>query len=203
MAILAGSRELIRRVIRVHSAVVISLVTTNTSIWRVVVIPIVAGGTIVGNGSVCPVQWIIIIVDREGRRFPARGCSVAHSTIRREHQRNVIWIETSVIIRRMTARTGVWGIIVIPIVAGIAIICDCGVGSGQRVECIVVKSRRHPGRFGMAILAGGRELVRSMVRIQGAVVISLVTAYAGIRCVIVISVMAYCTIIGNGDVRSV
>lgn len=189
--------------VRVHSAVVIRLVTTYTSIWRVVVIPIVASGTIVGNGSVCAIQWIIVIMDWEGRGFPARGSSVAHGTIRRKHKCDVVRIGTAIIIRCVTASTGVWGIVVIPIVAGIAIISDRGVGPGQRVERIMVEGGRYPGRFSVAILASGRELVRSVVRIQGAVVIRLVTTDTSIRRVIIIPIMANGAIIRNGSVRSV
>lgn len=53
-----------------------------TGIGRVVVIAVVAGCTIVGDRSMGPVQNIIIVVDREGRRIPAGRSRMAHRTVR-------------------------------------------------------------------------------------------------------------------------
>lgn len=66
---------------------------TKTSIRGIVVIPVVAGSTLIGNQSMCPIQRIIIIVDRECCRRPAGSCGVTHGTVRRNVQDYVIWIE--------------------------------------------------------------------------------------------------------------
>ena len=74
-------RELCRLVIRIRRIIVISLVTTNTSSRRIVVIPVMAGRTVVGDGGMGPIQLIIIIVIREVRRLPVRIRRVAGRTI--------------------------------------------------------------------------------------------------------------------------
>ena len=53
-----------------------------TGIGRIVVIAVVAGRAIVGNGNVRPVQNVIIVVNREGCRIPAGRSRMAHRTIR-------------------------------------------------------------------------------------------------------------------------
>jgi len=51
------------------------------------------------------------------------------------------------------------------------------------------EQRRRPSRVGgMAIDAGCRDVQRDVVRIGGVVVIGLVTAHAGVGCVVVISI---------------
>lgn len=73
----------------------------------------------------------------------------------------------------------------------------------ERENRIVVKNRRRPGRFAVA---GGtiRWILRcNVVRIGGRVVIGGVAASAGIRRVVVISIMAGSAIIGNTRMRSI
>ena len=52
----------------------------------------------------------------------------------------------------------------------------------------------------MAVSTSGRELISFVIRIDGVVIICLVTSHAGVWCVVVIAVMAICTLIGNGEV---
>lgn len=47
---------------------------------------------------------------------------MAGGTIRRELQSNVVWVNSGVVIRGMAARTSVWRIVVIPVVASSTII---------------------------------------------------------------------------------
>ena len=75
--------KLRRLVIRIRRVIVISLVTTNTSSWRIVVIPVMAGRTIIGDGGMCPIQLIISIVIREVCRLPVWLRRVAGRTIHR------------------------------------------------------------------------------------------------------------------------
>ena len=139
MAILTGGGQLVGRVIRIGRAVIISLVTTYAGVRCIVVIAVVAGSAIVGNSRVCPIQWVVIIVDRESSRLPARRRSMAHGTIRWDHQSNVIWIQTRIVIRGMTARTGIRGVIVIAVVTGITVICNRNVRPGEWIDATVIK----------------------------------------------------------------
>ena len=52
----------------------------------------------------------------------------------------------------------------------------------------------------MAVSTSGRELIGFVIRIDGVVKICLVTSHAGVWCVVVIAVVAVCTLIGNGEV---
>lgn len=93
VTILAGGREARRRVFGTVGRVVIGGMATKTGIRGIVVIPVVAGSTLIGNQSMCPIQRIIIVVDRECCRGPAGSCGVTHGTVRRNVQGYVIWIE--------------------------------------------------------------------------------------------------------------
>ena len=137
MAILAGSGQLIRWVVGIHSRIVIGLVTTYTSVGRIVVIPVVA--IIAGSSLVRSVQWPIGVVDREGSRFPIRRRGMAHRTIRREIQCQVLWILACIVIRGMATRTSIGCVVVIAVVTGIAIIGNRNMRSGERINRIVVK----------------------------------------------------------------
>ena len=108
----------------VHSSIVICLVTANAGIRCVVVIPVVAGGTICID--VRPVQHIIVVVDRECSRFPTRRRGMAHGTISRNVQQRMFRIEAGIVICLVTGYTGSGYVQIIPMVAGIAI-----VGNGQ------------------------------------------------------------------------
>ena len=129
----------------IRCAVVIRLVAAYTSVRRIVIISVVTIHTI--DGRVCPIQYPIVVVDRERCRLPIRGSSMTHGTIRRDIQGLVVRICAAVVIRIMAAHTSVWRIVVIPVMAGIAVICYRGMRSGQWVKRIVVESRGHPGRF--------------------------------------------------------
>ena len=84
---------------------------------------------------------------------------MAHVTIRRNIQGLVIRIRTSIIIWCMASGTGIWRIVVIPVMAGIAVVCNVDMCSGQGIKSIVVEGGRDPGCFVMAILTSCRELV--------------------------------------------
>jgi hypothetical protein len=74
--------ELSCGVVRCCGGSVVTVVTGVAGIWRCIVIAVVAGRAIAGNGRVRAVQGVIIIVNREGRWFPTRCGGVAHRTIR-------------------------------------------------------------------------------------------------------------------------
>ena len=54
----------------------------------------------------------------------------------------------------------------------------------------------------MAVSTSGRELIGFVIRIDGIIIICLVAPYAGVRCIVVVAVVAVCTLIGNGEVSS-
>lgn len=167
--------------VRVSRRVVIGRMTTRTSIGRVVVIPVVAGSTIAGNGRVCPVQRIIIVVNRECSRFPARRSGMAHRAIRGDIQRRVIGISGLVKIRRVAACAGVGCIRVIPLMTSVAIIRDGHVCARKRIDRLVVKTRWRPGSFAVAYGTIRGKLSCCVVRISGCVIIRRVTTRTSIR----------------------
>lgn len=66
--------------IRVRCLVVIVQVATHTGVRCGIVIPVVTGGAITGNGGMSACKDIIIVVDRESCRFPVGICSMTGFT---------------------------------------------------------------------------------------------------------------------------
>lgn len=138
--------KLIGGVVWVSHSIVICCMTTITSVWRVIVVSVVAGRTIICDWSMCPVQCIIIVVYWEGSRFPSRGSRVTGSAIQRNIQCPVIGVGSTIIIRCMTCRTLGRGTC---IPGSVTLDAICGkVRSGQgKIGCVVVKDIvRIPGR---------------------------------------------------------
>ena len=177
--------------------------TPKTGIWCVVVVSVVAGGTVVGNSRVCAVEWIKIVVDGKGCRRPIRRGGVAACAIRRQIQRHVVWVGTLVVIRRMAPRAGIGRIVVIAVVAGNAVVRNGHVRSSEWVDCIMVKSRRRPGRFRMASRAIGRELIGGVVGVCGLVELRRMATNAGVWRIVVIAVVAGGAIVCDGGVRAI
>lgn len=182
---------------------VIGGVAAVASVGRVVVIAIVTSSAIIRDASVGPVQRIIIVVNREGGRLPARRCCVTHGTIRRYVQCRVLRVGALVIIGRMTTIAGIRGIVVIAVVTGVAIIRNRNMCSCKRINDIVIESRRHPGCFVVASRTVGGELRCRVVGIRGIVIIGGVAAVAGVGRVVIIPVVAGGAVIRNGGVRAV
>ena len=118
--------------------IVFADMATCTGIRRVVIVSVVAGGAIIGDGSMRAVQLIIIIVNGKGSRGPAGVGGMAGGTICWYGEGQVIRIGALVVIRRMAAGAGIGCVGVIAIVAGIAVSCNGGVRSGQRIKTVVV-----------------------------------------------------------------
>ena len=74
-------RELQGGVIRIGSVTVVLCVATETSVRRIVVVSIMASGTVIGDGRVCPVQRIVIIVIGKSSGHPIGLGGVAAGTI--------------------------------------------------------------------------------------------------------------------------
>lgn len=68
----AGVGDANGRMIRVTRLVILGGMAAKTGIGCVVVIILVTGKTVGGNAQVSACQWVIIFMDREGGRLPAR-----------------------------------------------------------------------------------------------------------------------------------
>lgn len=108
-----------------------------------------------------------------------------------------------VVVIRVATKTGVWSIVVISIMTGITVIGNSRVCADNRIETIVIKSRWNPGILRMAALAIRWELRRCVVWIRRLIVSRSVTTKAGIWRIVVISVVAGDTLIGNDGVCTV
>ena len=75
-------RELSCGVVRGCCGGVVAVVTGVAGIGRGIVISVVAGRAIAGNGGVRAVQGVVIIVNWEGGRFPAGGGGMTHRAVR-------------------------------------------------------------------------------------------------------------------------
>ena len=204
---MAGStigRKLQGHVVWIGRAVVIGRMTPGTGVWGAVVIPIVAACTIIGNRRVRTVQGVIIVVDRETGRFPARRRGVTHRTIRRKVQGTVVRIGRLIEIGRMATCTGIGRVGVVP--SGMtkgAVVLNGNVRTGKRINGIMVKAGRRPSRFAVAGRTIGWELCCNVIWTGGSVVLGGVTTRTGIGCAVVISVVTGRAIVGYGRVRSV
>ena len=74
-------RELQGGVIRIGSVTVVLGMATETGIRRIVVVSIMASGAVIGDGRVCPVQRIVIIVIGKSSGHPIGFGSMAAGTI--------------------------------------------------------------------------------------------------------------------------
>lgn len=140
VALLAIGRETGRGMVGIGRLIVVRLVTADTGIGCVVVVAVVTGCALVGNGGVCSVQLIIIVVNRKSGRLPSDG-GVATGAIGRNGQRYVIRIQALVVIRCMATGTGSWST---GIAIGVTLVTTRGnVRPGQwKIGGIVVKRPR-------------------------------------------------------------
>ena len=92
VAVSASCRELLSDVIGVSRCVIVIGMTTGTGIGRIVVIAVVAGCAVVGNGCVSPDQLIEVIVNGESGWRPSWICGVTGFTGGGQIQRYVAWI---------------------------------------------------------------------------------------------------------------
>ena len=192
-------RELLGYVIRISSLCKIIIVTTVARVRGIVVVTIMAGSTVVGNSRMRSEQLVIVIVYRERGRHPSRIGSVAGFAGSRYIQRDVVRIDTLVIISLMASRTCIGCIVVIALVT---IITRGGQVCPGQWPVAVAEGRWYPGTLSVTLLAVQRELLRFVIRVGCIVVIVRVTPRTCVRCVVVVTVMTRCTVVGNGCVRS-
>jgi len=144
----------------------------------------------------------IHVIVIKSRGYP--GCfAVAILASRRKSGRSVIWVVRLVVFRLVAADAGIWGIIIVSVVTGIAIVGNGSVGPVQGIKTVVVEGRRYPGRFAVAAGAVCGQLLRGVVGVGRLVVFADMAAHTGIRGVIVIPVMASGAVIGNDGMRAV
>ena len=77
-------RELQGCMIRIGGVTVVLRMAAETGIRCVIVVSIVTSGTVIGDGRVCAIQGIVIIVIGEGSGHPIGLGGVAAGTIRSE-----------------------------------------------------------------------------------------------------------------------
>ncbi len=196
-------RKSCRNVVGIIGRVVIAQVTTDASARRVGVIAVVTRSAVVGNGSMRPAQNPIIVVNRESCRIPIRVGRMAHCTISWNAKCDVVGVGTAVKIGQVTADTSVWGIDIVALVAGVAVVGNRDMSTGERIKSIVVKRGRNPGIFRMAVSAGGRELGGCVIGVDRRIVIRLVAPRTSIGRIVIIAVVAGRAIIGDDCVRPV
>ena len=105
----------------------------------------------------------------------------------------------------MTAYTGIILVIARSRMAFCTLIPNTRVSTAvnRKILIVMVKGGRYPTTLTMTTGTIRRKLRRNMVRIFRVVVICLMTAHAGIRCLRVITVVTSCTIIGYDGMGSV
>lgn len=112
-------------------------------------------------------------------------------------------VRAGIVIRLVTACTGVWRIGIIAVVARVAIVCNRNMRTGERVKITVVKRRRHPRAFTVTGCTIRWKLGSNVVRISCCIVIGLMTPGTGIGRIGVVAVVAGCTIVRNRSMRPI
>ena len=195
------SRNTIVFILQIHG--VVMFVAINTAKRRKIASAGMAIRTIIPFSLVFPtVNGEVHTIMVEGGWRPGRF-GMAALAIRRELRSSMVGVRRLVVITGMAAKAGVRRVIIIAVVAGVTIIRYGRMSSSDRINTIVIKSRRYPSRFGMAALAIRRELRSSMVGARRLVVIIGVAACTSIRRVVIIPVVAGGAIAGNGSMRPV
>lgn len=120
---------------------------TYAGVGCIGVIAVVASRAIVGNGCMRTVQHPIVVVNRESCRIPIGVGRMAHRTIRWNAKDDVVGIGTAVKIGQVTADTGIWGIDVVALMAGVAVVGNRDMCASERIKRIVVEGGRNPRIF--------------------------------------------------------
>ena len=149
-------RELPGYVVGGGRLVIIRIVASETGIGCVVVIAVVAGSAVVGNGGVRSLEDVVVVVVGKGRRHPTRIGGMARSAIGGEAQGLVIRVHGLIVVVRMASCTfGRCPLVTI----GVALdAIDRGMRAGQRelrgivVERIVGAAGRVAGQAGVILI---------------------------------------------------
>ena len=137
-------------------------------------------------------------MQRKSRRVPVGYGRVAHRTIVRQVQRQVVRVLALVKIRRVAACTGIWrGRVVAVHVTQRTLVCHRHMRPRERVHRRMVEGRRHPGRLRVAGRAVVGELVCHVVGVGRPLEIGGMAADAGIRRVVVVAVVTGGAVVRN------
>jgi len=193
------------RVIGIRGGIIRFRVAARTLIWRIVVIPKMAGRTIVRYRCMSAFQHIKIIVDIESGRIPARLRGVAAFAVRREAQRRVVGVHRLGIIRCVAARTSIGRIAEITAsVACRTIISDGRMRPGQDIKIIVIEGRWRPAYFCMATFAVRREACACVIGVARCIIGIRVAAITRIFRIAKHSTRMACpTIVGYGSMCAI
>ena len=112
-------------------------------------------------------------------------------------------VRTAVIIGLMATHASIRGIGIIAVVAGLAIVGDWNMRSGERIDGAVVKRGRCPGAFAVTTLTIGWKLAGSVIGVSRCGIIGLVATHTGIGRIGVIAIVTSRTVVGNRSVRSI
>ena len=126
---------------------IIRRVATVAGVGCAVVIAVVTGSAVISDGCMSAVQCIIVAVNRERSRLPTRNGRVTDRTVARKAERYVVRIRGLVKIGRVTTVAGVWRIVEIAVVTGVAVVGNGNMRSRKRINGIVIEGGRRPGAF--------------------------------------------------------
>jgi len=131
--------ELCSSVARVSGIVIIIAVAPEARIGGVAVAPVMAGRTIIGDSRVRTVEGIELAVDIKTCRHPIGLYGMAGRAVRGQPKGFMVGVHSSRVVLRVAAVTGIGGVIVIPVVAGYAVVFNGLVPPRQWVVGVVVE----------------------------------------------------------------
>lgn len=94
--------------VRIGGLVIVRLMASGTGTRRVEVVPVVAGGTVIGDQGMCAVEWIEIVVIGKESRIPVGVGGVTGRTIHGEAQIDVVGVDCLVEVLGVAGRTIGW-----------------------------------------------------------------------------------------------
>ena len=123
----------------------------------------------------------VVVIHRCPRRL-----AVATRTIGAEMRRRVVRIRRLREVIRVATRAGIGRIRVIALVAVVA--AHRRMRPHDRVNAVVIKCRRRPAAFTVALRAIRRKVQRRVIRIGGSGIVRCVAARTGVRGIIIVAI---------------
>ncbi len=129
---------------------------------------------------------------------------MAKFAVRRNGQSAVVRVRAGVVVGLVAALAGRWRVVVVAAdMAFRTLVRYRDMRPGQWPNRVVVKSGRHPSRFRVAVVAGGREARRLVVGVRRSIVIWQVAAHTGGWRVVVVAVVALAALVRNCCVSAI
>jgi hypothetical protein len=164
-----------------------------------------ASNTVASNRFVRSLQQVVFVMIWEQCRIPSRIRGMALNTICRETEGLVVWVDTFIVIIRVTPSTSIGssGIISIDVTRCTIIfyskVCPC-----QDIILIVIERRRTPTLRSVAFLTGSWKLRNIVIGIFGrSIICSVASRTSGWRIGINITLMAIYTAMRGGFMGSI